>query len=61
MIARQLRDKSARREPIAIKNFVIDTIIAFNKERLHSAVLIENFGLSIHGHQFGEIIQGVMT
>ena len=27
--------------------------IAFDKERLHSAVSIENFGLSIHGHQFG--------
>ena len=27
--------------------------VAFDKERLHSAVLIENFGLSIHGHQFG--------
>ena len=36
-------------------------LIAFDKERLHSAVSIENFGLSIHGHQFGEIIQGVMT
>ena len=40
--------------------------IAFDKERLHSAVSFENFGLSIHGHQFGhpekffrgEIIQG---
>ena len=27
--------------------------IAFDKERLHSAVSFENFGLSIHGHQFG--------
>ena len=33
--------------------FCLDTIIAFNKECLHSVVLIENFGLSIHGHQFG--------
>ena len=27
-------------------------IIAFDKERLHSAVEIENFGLCIHGHYF---------
>ena len=43
-----------------------NVIIAFDKERLHSAVSFENFGLSIHGRQFGhpnkffrgEIIQG---
>ena len=42
------------------------SVIAFDKECLHSAVSFENFGLSIHGHQFGhpekffrgEIIQG---
>ena len=27
-------------------------LIAFDKERLHSAVSMKNFGLSIHGHQF---------
>ena len=41
-------------------------LFAFNKERLHSTVSFKNFGLSVHGHQFGppkklfwgEIIQG---
>ena len=46
--------------------FIGKIVIAFDKERLNSAVSVENFGLSIHGHQFGppkkifrgKIIQG---
>ena len=33
--------------------FIGKIVIAFDKQCLHSAVSIKNFGLSIHGHQFG--------